>query len=69
MEPRQGDRSLFGRLPHLEGRRHRPCKYEVPVQVHQEPWVKLEFGSQTPIIKARLQPRGRVALSKTAVDK
>jgi len=36
---------------------------------YQEPWVKLEFGSQTPIIKARLRPRGRVALSKTAGEK
>ena len=36
MEPRQGDRSLLGRLPLLEGHRHRPFKYEIPVQVHPE---------------------------------
>ena len=42
MEPSQGDRSLRSRLPHLEGHRHCPFKYEVSVQVHTEVRARIE---------------------------
>jgi len=42
VEPKQGGPSLFvsNRIPPLVGHHHRPCKYEVPVQLHQEARVK-----------------------------
>ena len=64
MEYRQGAASLEKRLPHLEGHRYPPCKYEIPYKYFKKHGSTV-IKSRTPIIKALLQSRDRVALSAT----